>query len=211
MECAGQRFENLCRKDVFSANPVSIYIPIACDYQVTALSRVEIAVCKVKAEKQYAPFLVRADEVISNQRGQLNWRREVKDIITYKYEGRVDRIVLGETFGYPGQWSSYPSHKHDRDHLPDEVNMEEVYHFRINPKQGFGVQVLYNDDLSLNECYAVRNGDTIAIKEGYHPVAAAPGYQVYYLWVMAGTSGRTLTPNDDPLHAWVKAVEPMVR
>ena len=56
--------------------------------------------------------------------------------------------------------------------------MEEIYHFRVNPSQGFGIQVMYNDDFSLNESYMVRNGDSIAIKEGYHPVAAAPGYSV---------------------------------
>ena len=110
------------------------------------------------------------------------------------YEGKVDRSSWVKPHGLPGQWSSYPSHKHDRDDPPEEVNMEEVYHFKVNPPQGFGIQVMYNDDFSLNESYIVRNGDTIAIEQGYHPVAAAPGYQIYYLWVMAGNSGRTLTP-----------------
>lgn len=85
--------------------------------------------------------------------------------------------------------------------------MEEIYHFKVNPEQGFGIQVMYNDDMSLKESYMVRDGDSVAIKEGYHPVAAAPGYEIYYLWVMAGNSGRKLTPYDDPNHAWVKAVE----
>ena len=152
-----------------------------------------------------------AEEVVTEHRGQLNWQRDVNDIITTKFEGKVDKIVLGETYGCPGQWSSYPSHKHDTDNLPYEVNMEEIYHFRVNPSQGFGIQVMYNDDFSLNESYMVRNGDSIAIKEGYHPVAAAPGYSIYYLWVMAGKSGRKLTPSDDPKHAWVKAVENMVK
>ena len=88
--------------------------------------------------------------------------------------------------------------------------MEEIYHFKVNPGQGFGIQVMYNDDMSLKESYIVQDGDSVAIKEGYHPVAAAPGYSVYYLWVMAGNSGRKLTPCDDPKHAWVKAVEKMV-
>ena len=118
--------------------------------------------------------------------------------------------MLGETYGCAGQWSSYPSHKHDTDNMPYEVNMEEIYHFKVNPGQGFGIQVMYNDDMTMRESYIVKDGDSIAIKEGYHPVAAAPGYCVYYLWVMAGTSGRRLTPCDDPNHAWVKAVEQMV-
>ncbi len=201
------------RKDVFSGKPTTIYIPRDAAYTVTAVGEgaLEIGVCKVKADKKYEPFVVEPEEVVTEHRGQLNWQRDVNDIITTKFEGKVDKIVLGETYGCPGQWSSYPSHKHDTDSLPYEVDMEEIYHFRVNPSQGFGIQVMYNGDFSLNESYMVRNGDSIAIKEGYHPVAAAPGYSIYYLWVMAGKSGRKLTPNDDPKHAWVKAVENMVK
>lgn len=201
------------RRDVFSGKPTTIYIPRDTAYTVKAVGQgsLEIGVCKVKADKKYEPFVVEADEVTTQHRGQLNWQRDVNDIITSSYEGKVDKIVLGETYGCPGQWSSYPSHKHDTDNMPYEVNMEEIYHFKVNPGQGFGIQVMYNDDMTLNESYMVRSGDTIAIKEGYHPVAAAPGYSIYYLWVMAGNSGRQLTPNDDPNHAWVKAVENMVK
>lgn len=201
------------RNDVFSGKPTTIYIPRDTTYIVSAKGYIplEIGVCKVKADKKYEPFVVEPEEVITEHRGQLNWQRDVNDIITSKYEGKVDKIVLGETYGCSGQWSSYPSHKHDTDRMPYEVNMEEIYHFKVNPSQGFGIQVMYNDDFSLNESYMVRNDDTIAIKEGYHPVAAAPGYSIYYLWVMAGRSGRKLTPCDDPKHAWVKAVENMVK
>lgn len=201
------------RNNVFAGKPTTVYIPRDTTYTVVGKGyiNVEIGVCKVKADKKYEPFVIDADEVTTEHRGQLNWQRDVNDIITTKFEGKVDKIVLGETYGCPGQWSSYPSHKHDTDNMPYEVNMEEIYHFKVNPAQGFGIQVMYNDDFSLNESYMVRNDDTIAIKEGYHPVAAAPGYSIYYLWVMAGTSGRTLTPCDDPNHAWVKAVENMVK
>ena len=213
---AGADFEALnkgSRKDVFSGRPTTIYIPRDMNYTVKATGHgiLEIGVCKVKADKQYAPFVVEAADVVTEHRGQLNWQRDVNDIITTKFEDKVDKIVLGETYGCPGQWSSYPSHKHDTDNMPHEVNMEEIYFFKVNPAQGFGIQVMYNDDFSLNESYMVRSGDTIAIKEGYHPVAGAPGYSIYYLWVMAGTSGRKLTPCDDPNHAWVKSVENMVK
>ncbi len=205
-------FDKGRRNNVFAGKPTTIYIGRDTTYSVSAKGylALEIGVCKVKADKKYEPFVIEADEVVTEHRGKLNWQRDVNDIITSKYEGRVDKIVLGETYGCPGQWSSYPSHKHDTDNFPFEVNMEEIYHFKVNPSQGFGIQVMYNDDFSLNESYLVRNDDTIAIKEGYHPVAAAPGYSIYYLWVMAGRSGRKLTPCDDPKHAWVKAVEAMV-
>lgn len=205
--------ENLgSRRNVFDGKPTTVYVPKDTEYTVKAggYDTLEIGVCKVKADKKYKPFVVKPDDIVTEHRGKLNWQRDVNDIITSKYEGRVDKIVLGETYGCAGQWSSYPSHKHDTDNMPYEVNMEEIYHFKVNPSQGFGIQVMYSDDMSLNESYIVRDGDSVAIKNGYHPVAAAPGYSIYYLWVMAGKSGRKLTPCDDPNHAWVKAVEKMV-
>ena len=197
---------------MFDGKPTTVYVPRDSKYEVTATGSMmlEIGVCKVKARKKYEAFVIDANDVTTEHRGKLNWQRDVNDIITSKYEGKVDRIVLGETYSMPGQWSSYPSHKHDTDNLPFEVNMEEIYHFKVNPGQGFGIQVMYSDDMSLRESYIIKNGDSVAIKNGYHPVAAAPGYQVYYLWVMAGADTRQLTPCDDPNHAWVKAVEKMV-
>ena len=200
------------RRNVFDGKPTTVYMPKDEEYSVKAndFGVLEIGVCKVKADKKYEPFVVLPEEIVIEHRGKLNWQRDVDDIITAKYEGKVDKIVLGETYSCSGQWSSYPSHKHDTDNMPYEVNMEEIYHFKVNPGQGFGIQVMYNDDMTLKESYVVQDGDSAAIKEGYHPVASAPGYCVYYLWVMAGKSGRRLTPCDDPKHAWVKAVEQMV-
>jgi 5-deoxy-glucuronate isomerase len=34
-------------------------------------------------------------------------------------------------------------------------------------------------------------------------VVAAPGYDLYYLWVLAG-EGRQMVPRLDPRHAWVQ-------
>jgi len=90
--------------------------------------------------------------------------------------------------------------------MPDEVKQEEIYYFRVDPPQGFGFQRIYTSDGSLDEAYVVRDGDTVIIPRGYHPVAAAPGYSLYYLWMIAGTQ-RIMRPRDDPAHAWVKQSE----
>jgi len=214
VKCEEHCYKDLgSRSDVFSGRPTTVYIPRDSRYKVIAEGdcALEIGVCMVKADKKMEPFVIAPEDVTIQHRGAMNWNRDVVDIITDKYEGRVDRIILGEVWSKPGQWSSYPPHKHDQDNRPTEVNMEEIYYFRVNPSQGFGIQVVYNDDLSLNETYTVRDGDTTVIKEGYHPVAAAPGYRVYYLWIMAGNNGRTLAPYDDPKHVWLKAVEPMTK
>jgi len=210
----GSVFENLgSRKDVFSGRATTVYVPINSQYEVKSNCDVktEIAVCSVPAEKQFEPFVVRPEDVAVNHRGVLNWQRDVHDILTDNADGRVQRIVLGETYAYSGQWSSYPSHKHDNYNPPFEAKMDEIYLFKVNPTAGFGVQVIYNDDLTLRQAHMIKDGDAVALPEGYHPVAGAPGFQVYYLWVMAGNYGRVLTPNDDPNLKWISNMPPMLK
>lgn len=173
----GEKYINLGeRKDVFSGNPTSVYVPIQSSFKVEEVQgfELEVAIVSAKAEKKFEPFVVRPEEVVCNHRGILNYQRDVRDIIVDNAEGKVHRIVVGETISCPGQWSSYPSHKHDNYNPPYEANMEEVYYFKIKPEGGFGIQVLYNDDLSLRKAYMLKDGDTVIIPEGYHPVAAAP-------------------------------------
>lgn len=201
------------RSDVFAGRASSVYVPIGTAYSVTAAGDrpVEVAVLSAKAERKFSPFAVRPDEVVVAHRGALNWQRDVHDIITGNADGRVDRIIVGETFAYPGQWSSYPSHKHDVHEPPHEGLFEEIYLFKVKPAGGFGVQIMYSDDLSLREAFMLKDGDAVFLPRGYHPVGAAPGCQLYYLWVMAGPHGRKLVPRDDPNLAWLQNVPPMLK
>jgi 5-deoxy-glucuronate isomerase len=66
---------------------------------------------------------------------------------------------------------------------------------------GFAVQLVYTDDRSLDEAIQVRDGDTVLVPRGYHPVAAGPGYDLYYLNVMAGPV-RKWVVTTDPNHRW---------
>jgi 5-deoxy-glucuronate isomerase len=131
--------------------------------------------------------------------GAGNWERSVRTILGP--EDAAARLLIGETINPPGNWSSYPPHKHDEHAPPDEVRLEEVYLFRVDPGGGFGVQLRYEPGAE-NTCI-VRDGDVVVIRRGYHPVVAAPGYELYYLWVMAG-EGRQMAPRFDPQHAWVQ-------
>jgi 5-deoxy-glucuronate isomerase len=131
--------------------------------------------------------------------GTGNWARTIRTILGPDDEAA--RLILGETLNPPGNWSSYPPHKHDRNAPPDEVALEEVYLYRFEPAAGFGVQLVYDD--TDERARIVRDGDVVAIPSGYHPVVAAPGYALYYLWVMAG-EGREMAPYLEPPHAWVQ-------
>jgi 5-deoxy-glucuronate isomerase len=131
--------------------------------------------------------------------GEGNWQRNVRTMLGPEHT--ASRLLVGETINPPGCWSSYPPHKHDTHDPPEEVRLEEVYLFRLRPETGFGVQILYEP--GAERSFLVRDGDVALIPSGYHPVVAAPGYELYYLWVMAG-QGREMAPRFDPEHVWLQ-------
>jgi 5-deoxy-glucuronate isomerase len=131
--------------------------------------------------------------------GEGTWQRSVRTMLGPEHT--ASRLLVGETINPPGCWSSYPPHKHDTHEPPEEVRLEEVYLFRVQPENGFGVQILYEP--GQERSFMVRDGEVAVIPSGYHPVVAAPGYELYYLWVMAG-QGRVMAPRFDPEHVWVQ-------
>lgn len=188
------------RRDVFSGKATSVYIPREATYKVVEANnhQVEIAILSALTSEDREPFVVMPEEVTQSHRGSDNYQRDIYDIMIENHAEKVSRIVVGETIANPGHWTSFPSHKHDTYRPPVENKMDEIYFYKMKPDNGFGVQLVYNDDSSMRDAYMIKDGDTIAIPEGYHPLVAAPGYQIYYLWVMAGPYERTLMPYDDP-------------
>ena len=195
------------REDVFAGAPYAVYVPCDTPYSVMGIGEADVAVCTAPSDLRSAVRLITPGEVKVHSVGTLNWRRDVRDIIDVSVEAK--HLVIGETVNPPGHWSSAPPHRHDFDNLPEEVDMEEVYFFRVNPRQGFGLQRVYTDDRSVDEAYTVENDDTVVLPEGYHPVVAGPGYRLYYLWILAGRQ-RVLRPRDDPHHRWLKDAEPIM-
>ncbi len=208
IEVEGMRERIGPRKDVFSSKAYAVYVPRDSEVFVKAIYPTEIAVISAPSKGEHDVVFVGPDDVKVRVVGQLNWRRHVHDVITLEID--ADMLLVGETFNPPGNWSSYPPHRHDVDNIPQESDMEEVYHFRVFPRNGFGAQFIYTDDGSVNEVIKIRDGLTVEIDKGYHPVVAAPGYEVYYLWALAGER-RILIPRDDPNHAWIKALEQAVK
>lgn len=199
----GFRFENVGdRKDVFSGKPHTVYLPFRTKYKIKALSDLEVAWTESPSDLASKPCHIRPEQVKSVAIGKNNFLREAQMIIEESFSS--SHFIIGEAQVPSGNWSSYPPHRHDFDNLPEEVNMEEIYFFRFNPAQGFGVQKIYNDDRGIDETYTIRNNDTVGIPEGYHPVVCAPGYKMYYLWIMTGNNRKFLSYKD-PAHAWAAA------
>ena len=187
-----------------------VYLPPRASFRVISKEgRLELAFHKTPAHGKGYALLIRPEDISPVPTGKDNWRRDVSLGTTLDLP--IQRLVLGETVSAPGNWSSYPPHKHDQKNLPTEYPLEEIYHFRVNPDQGFGMMRVYDPPKrkdGLDEAFVIQDGDTIVIPHGYHPVVAAPGYQIYYLFALAGKERHHGTWSDDPAHQWVRNSKP---
>jgi 5-deoxy-glucuronate isomerase len=86
---------------------------------------------------------------------------------------------------------------------PGEVDLEEIYYYRLDRRECYAIERVYTADRRIDETLSVRDGELVLIPEGYHPVVAAHGYNVYYLNALAG-SARSMAASDDPDYAWVR-------
>ena len=187
--------------------PYSVYVPNSDHYEVEALTELELAVCSAPGHGSFPARLIAPADVGTETRGSGSIQRYIHNILPEQKP--ADSLLVVEVYTPEGHWSSYPPHKHDRDALPDESLLEETYYYHVRPEQGFAVQRVYTDDRSLDEVLAVKDGETVMVPRGYHPVSAPPGYQVYYLNVMAGPN-RVCKFHHAPDHDWImKRREPL--
>jgi len=190
------------RKSPFIGKPHCLYMPRRTKYVVTALSDVELAFQSSPVTRDTAkPTLITPDKTRHLDIGKGSFFRTSEVMLDETFDS--EHFYIGEGMIPNGNWSGYPPHKHDVTNPPAELDMEETYFYLFDPPQGFGFQAVYKPDGSVNEGYRVQAYDTVAIADGYHPLVGAPGYNMYYLWTMAGDKGRGLKSSMDPVHTWV--------
>ncbi|WP_454853235.1 5-deoxy-glucuronate isomerase [Promicromonospora soli] len=171
-----------------------------------------VAIATARAGRVLPVQVLRADQVPVDLRGAGRASRQVHNY-TIGTAVEVDRILVCEVLTPGGNWSSYPPHKHDvHSDEPgrEERELEEIYYFEVaDGPAGPGLayhRVYGTADRPIDVMAEVRTGDTVLVPHGYHgPSAAAPGYDLYYLNVMAGPAGDgTWLSVDDPAHHWVR-------
>lgn len=190
------------RPNVFSGMPYALYLPISTAFSITTETKCDLALCYSKATESHEVQLVTPNDVEVEIRGGSNATRQINKIL--RPEFAADRLLVVEVYTPSGNWSSYPPHKHDVHNLPLEADLEELYYYRIDRPEGYAIQKVYTRDKRLDFTLTVRSGEMVRIPEGYHPVVAAHGYNVYYLNALAG-SARSMAASDDPDFDWVRA------
>ena len=190
------------RMDVFEKTPPHcLYVPNASDWRATATTACTIAVCSAPGKGGHKAARLGPEGIVLTQRGTGSNARFINNIAMEGLDV-ADSLLVTEVYTPQGNWSSYPSHRHDEDDFPRMTYLEETYYHRLNPATGFAFQRVYTEDGSLDQTMAVKNHDLTLVPKGHHPCAAPYGYDLYYLNVMAGPR-RNWRFQNDPDHDWI--------
>ena len=188
----------ISRPDLFDHSPFCLSVPaggkIALNAGKEGAEFYRVTTCNSCC---FAARLFTPGECRSEFRGEGTMRETSTRIVRTIFDDTnrsESRLVIGEVIGVPGKWSSYPPHHHPQ---------PEIYHYRFLPSGGFGLTVI-----GETPCL-IKDRDTILIREGeVHPQVTAPGYAMWYLWVIRHLDGArygeaTNTPIFVDEHKWV--------
>jgi 5-deoxy-glucuronate isomerase len=215
VECGGKLVFLFGREGPFAGPTDYAYVPVSSRFTITSTAGARVALPHAKASEPLPFRRVAAEETIVELRGAGQCSRQVNNFGTPSVLN-ADSIIACEVLTPAGNWSSYPPHKHDEPHEELESALEEIYYFEMRAEDSavavpsanpFGYQRVYGTkDRPINVLAEVRSGDVVLVPHGWHgPSMAPPGYDMYYLNVMAGPAARReWLVTEDPAHAWVR-------
>ncbi len=189
----GTRRTELSRHSLFDESPSCVHVAKGTRVRFQCNTEVEFTVYQSANEKPFEPRLYGPEDVPNEHRGKgqvgntcLRFVRTIFD--RTNADGNAE-LVLGEVVTLPGRWSSYPPHHHDQ---------PEIYHYRFTKPQGYGHAELGDDVLK------VRQNDTVKIfAPNDHAQCSAPGYGMYYAWVIRHLPENPYTvPTFTEEHTW---------
>ncbi|WP_285727865.1 5-deoxy-glucuronate isomerase [Psychromicrobium xiongbiense] len=202
------------RASVFHGPSDVLYSGVGKALRISSAEGGRVAVATAPAQLDHPTRVIAAADIPVELRGAGNCSRQVHNFGT-PAALEADRFIVCEVITPAGNWSSYPPHKHDEE-KDGETALEEIYYFetRVSPEAGapadadaIGYQRVYaSDERAIDVSAEVRTGDVVLVPYGWHgPAMAAPGYDLYYLNVMAGPGlVREWLISDDPHHGWVR-------
>jgi len=198
------------RRDVFSRVTDFAYLPRDAAVTLRSTSGGRFALPGAQARRRLTARYGPAEDVPVEIRGAGQASRQVNNFCSPE-AFETDRLVSVEVLTPAGNWSSYPPHKHDEPR-PGEAVLEEIYYFEVGSGPsgpGVGYQRVYSSSVNrpIDVLAEVGTGDVVLVPHGYHgPSMAAPGYDLYYLNVLAGPAEeRSMAFCDDPSHAWIRS------
>ena len=198
VEGSSPQSAEISRPDLFDHSPFCLSVPAKSIVKISAgKDGAEFYYSATDNHKAFKAKLYTPEECMSEFRGEGTMRETSTRIVRTVFDDTnrpESNLVIGEVIGVPGKWSSYPPHHHPQ---------PEIYHYRFLPSNGFGLTTIGETP------YLIKDKDTILIRETeVHPQVTAPGYAMWYLWIIRHLEGAhygpaTGTPIFVDEHKWV--------
>lgn len=188
------------RRSCFDENPTVLHLPKDVAVTLTGEGATELMYQAVDNDRDFDPKLYSAKDTVTDIFGKDTLGntsiRSVRTVIDDSIAPYAN-LVIGEVINHPGKWSSYPPHDHVQ---------PEVYHYRFQPEIGFGFSLIGE------EATKVEDRSTALIHSNVvHPQCSAPGYAMYYIWMIPHTPKRWLKDRHfEEKHGWLLEENPEI-
>ena len=201
---AGDESFDVSRSSVFDEMPQVVYVPPGVPMTVTATSGsgFEFSIGSAPAEGRYPVRLFAPDEMKSEVRGGGAALRQVNHVLAPPLP--AERLILYEVYVPRGTWSGWAPHRHDG--VDGSPYLEETYHFRLDPGNGFAMHRNWAPEDGFDEVLVLNDGDVAQVPKGYHSSVACPGSNMYFLNYLAGeliAEDRITPPCFHPGFTWI--------
>ncbi|AQS09129.1 5-deoxy-glucuronate isomerase [Clostridium saccharobutylicum] len=181
------------RKSVFDEDPCCLHVPRNTRVSIEVFEKCEIIVQSTENLEDFTSKFYSPSDCRSDIFGEGTWggtaRRVVRTVFDYN-NAPYSNMVMGEVITYPGKWSSYPPHYHPQ---------PEVYFYKFDKPQGFGLCLNGEDAYRISD-----NSFATIIGGDVHPQTSAPGYAMYYCWMIRHLENNPWTDRIDvEEHKWL--------
>ncbi|MDW7671693.1 MAG: 5-deoxy-glucuronate isomerase [Bacillota bacterium] len=181
------------RRSVFDEGPSVLHFPCMTEVVMEAIADSEVLIQKTTNDRSFPVRHLSGTDIRYDVWGEGIWdetaKRNVRFIIEYK-SSPYSNLVMGEVINYPGRWSTFIPHTHDH---------PEVYFYRFDRENGFGAGFVGDD------VFKTRHNSATCIRSGMpHPQTSAPGYAMYYCWMMRHLEDNPFTSKiEDDRYKWL--------
>ncbi|CCQ97635.1 Myo-inositol catabolism protein IolB [[Clostridium] ultunense Esp] len=185
--------ETMERDSLFDEEPWCLHVPRKMEVKIKGKREAEILIQKTYNDKEFQSKLYTPEDCGTEIFGDGVWgntsRRMVRTIFDYN-NAPYSNLVIGEVINTPGKWSSYIPHHHPQ---------PEIYFYRFTKPQGFGACFIGED------VFKITHNSMATIPGGLsHPQVTAPGYGMYYCWMIRHLDENPWTDRiDEEEHKWL--------
>ncbi len=189
-----RKIEEGFRRDFINDGPYCLHVCRGSEIKLKAIKASEVLVQKTYNDREFAPVFYTPKTCTNDTFGkglcEDRMERTVRTIFDYS-NAPYSNMVNGEVINHQGSWSSYTPHSHPQ---------PEVYYYRYERPEGFGACFIGEN------AYKISDGSVAHITPGEnHPQCTAPGFPMYYCWMIRHLDGNPWTSrNDDPRYIWIK-------